>query len=298
MSNPSSVVDRGAFARDGWIVVKGLIPRADAAEIAERARSLVERGRGEGISPQQIQTQFDRRGRPRLTKVNPLTGSDPLCSALASRPAIVDVVEELLGPGALLLRDVLIVKPPHSDGVFSYHQDSAYWDIEPRALVSCWLAATDVSADASCLRVIRGSHDRLRRHGLMLGDRPLPQPAVDVLRTLASYAGTADNPRGGGSAAARAMKRLVLARATRLLPQLSALQDYRALPSEIDLEREVELPVAAGDAIFFHSLLLHASGPNRTSAARYSPILSYMPRNARFVGKGSAAFRPARQPQA
>jgi ectoine hydroxylase-related dioxygenase (phytanoyl-CoA dioxygenase family) len=298
MSSVSTVVDRSAFARDGWIVVRGVLSRGDAARLADHARSLVERGGNDEVSRRQIQTQYDRRGRARLVKVNQLTTTDPTFSALASRPAVVDVVEDLIGPGARIFRDVLIVKPAESDGVFSYHQDSAYWDVEPRALVSCWLAATDVPEEASCLRVIPRSHDRLRRHGLMVGERPLPQPAVDLLRKLVSYAGTGDNPGGaGGNATLWAMKRLVLARATRLFPGMSALQDYRALPDEVDRTREVALPVRAGDAIFFHSLLLHASGPNRTSAARYAPIISYMSRDARFVGKGSATFPRARRAQ-
>jgi ectoine hydroxylase-related dioxygenase (phytanoyl-CoA dioxygenase family) len=293
----SQVVDRSAYAHDGWIVVPGLLSRAEAGALAERAASLVEHNGSVHVSPDQIQTEYNRRGRAQLLKINQVTLTDPVFSALASRPAIVDVVEELLGPGARIFRDVLIVKPAQSSGIFSYHQDSAYWDVDPPSLVSCWLALTDVPEEASCLRVIRRSHDRPRRHGILVGGRPLPHAAVAALRKIVSYAGTGDNPgEAGGSLALWSLKRRLF-RASRFLPVMASLRDYRALPSEVDLAREVKVPVRAGDAIFFHSLLLHATGPNQATAARYTPIISYMARDARFVGKGSASFRRARQGQ-
>jgi ectoine hydroxylase-related dioxygenase (phytanoyl-CoA dioxygenase family) len=62
---------------------------------------------------------------------------------------------------------------------------------------------------------------------------------------------------------------------------------------EIDDSQEVDLTARAGDVIFFHSRLLHATGPNTSTHPRYSPIISYMPGDARFVGRGRPRFRTA-----
>ncbi len=128
----------------------------------------------------------------------------------------MDVVETLLGTRARVFRDVLIVKPRLSQACFSYHQDSAFWDVEPPALVSCWLALTDVPEAGSCLRIIPGSHDRARAHGLMLAGLPLPAPVTGLMRRAVSAAGTGDNLPGTRPRHwLWTLKRLLLGEATR-----------------------------------------------------------------------------------
>jgi ectoine hydroxylase-related dioxygenase (phytanoyl-CoA dioxygenase family) len=292
---------RDAYTRDGYVVIPQVLSREECASLVARTDGLM-RGevRDTHVRPGQIQTQFGTGNGVRMVKLSQLTASDPVFGELATRPAIVDVVETLIGPGARIFRDVLIVKPGRTGGPVSYHQDSAYWDVEPRALVSCWVALTDVAADGSCMEVMPGTHDRPRPHGLYLrGRHPVPEPIVTALRKAVSYAGTGDNPgEAGGSTAVWKLKKLVLAQATRYLPILGDLQDYRVRLEEVDPARSIKLPMRAGDAVFFHSLLLHATGPNRSDRTRYAPIISYMSREARFVGRGKADFRPARREQA
>jgi ectoine hydroxylase-related dioxygenase (phytanoyl-CoA dioxygenase family) len=58
------------------------------------------------------------------------------------------------------------MKPP--GGVEKpYHQDSAYFSIEPPELVTCWTALDDVTIDNGCLWVVPGSH----RGGIVDHDR-------------------------------------------------------------------------------------------------------------------------------
>ena len=111
-----------------------------------------------------------------------------------------------------------------------------------------------------------------------------------------SLAGTGDNPEGaGGSLLAWRAKRWVLAETTKYLPMLFDLQDFRIPPAALTSEREVLLPVQAGDVVFFHSLLWHASGPNRSDVTRFAEIISFMGAAARFVGRGHGQFPLARQ---
>jgi len=50
------------------------------------------------------------------------------------------------------------------------------------------------------------------------------------------------------------------------------------------LEREVSLPLRAGDATFHHSLTLHCSGPNTTPTRRRGWSLHYVSAETRYIG--------------
>ena len=292
--SPQALCD--PFDRDGFVVVRRLLPRADVMALRARADALVQDAL-HGTAPPYVQTAFDAAGAVKLVKASGLVEIDQQFHDIATRDALIDVVETLIGAGSRRFRDVLIVKPARTGGVFSYHQDSAYWDVEPKALVSCWIALGDVPADASCLSVVPASHTRYLEHALYLrGRHKVPQPITRALRRLVSLAGTGDNPEGtGGSALVWKAKRWILADTTKYAPALNDLQDFRLPVEALTGAHEVLLPVEAGDVIFFHSLLWHASGPNRTDSTRFAEIVSFMGPDATFVGRGGGRFPLARR---
>ena len=126
-----------------------------------RAEALVQDA-ARAASPY-VQVAFDAAGAVKLVKASGLVEREAQFHDIATRDALVDVVETLIGAGSRRFRDVLIVKPARTGGVFSYHQDSAYWDVEPKALVSCWIGLGDVPAEASCLSVVPATHTKYPR---------------------------------------------------------------------------------------------------------------------------------------
>jgi len=288
---------RDSFEREGYVVVRGLFPREDILALRDYTAALVDPG-SHGTVPRYMQTAVNADGAVKMIKASGLADHDSRFNELATRPALVDVVEALLGPGARRFRDVLVVKPGRTGGALSYHQDSAYWDVEPKALVSTWIALGDVTENGSCLSVVARTHTKDIEHTLYIRGRyKVPQPITRGLRRLVSLAGTGDNPTGaGGSILAWKAKRWVLAETTKYAPVLFDLQDFRVPPSALEGQREVFLPVQAGDVIFFHSLLWHASGPNQSDVTRFAEIISFMGATARFVGRGAGNFPLARKP--
>jgi ectoine hydroxylase-related dioxygenase (phytanoyl-CoA dioxygenase family) len=287
---------RSEYERNGFVIVRGLLPRADILALRTHAETLVASDPPGG--PQSyVQTAYDHQGAVRLIKASGLAERDRFFNDLATHGSLVDVVETLLGPGCRRFRDVLVVKPGRTGGAFSYHQDSAYWDVEPKALISCWIGLGDVPEGASCLRVVPGTHLTEIEHQIyLLGRLRFPLPLTRLLRRLVSVAGTGDNPMGaGGNLFAWRAKRWILSGTTRYLPILFELQDFRLPLTAVDSGREVLLPVNAGDVIFFHSLLWHASGPNQSETARFAEIISFMGPHARFVGRGRGEFPLARR---
>jgi ectoine hydroxylase-related dioxygenase (phytanoyl-CoA dioxygenase family) len=84
---------------------------------------------------------------------------------LATYPAVLDAIEDLLGPDILVHSTTAFAKRPHSPEFVSWHQDGYNWGLEAPRLASAWVALSDSTPANGCLRVVRGSHRRSRlRH--------------------------------------------------------------------------------------------------------------------------------------
>ena len=79
---------------------------------------------------------------------------------LATSPALVDQVEEILGPDILLYNVTYIIKEPGSSKFVSFHQDLTYWGFDGTEQVSAWLALSPATPESGCMRMIPGSHQQ------------------------------------------------------------------------------------------------------------------------------------------
>jgi chlorinating enzyme len=79
---------------------------------------------------------------------------------LIRHPAILDAVEDLLGPDLLVWSSGFFIKDGHDPSYVSWHQDSTYWGLSHPDVVTAWLAFTVSHVPNGCMRVIPGSHLR------------------------------------------------------------------------------------------------------------------------------------------
>ena len=77
---------------------------------------------------------------------------------IVRHPRILDAVEDLIGPDILCWTTHWFVKEAHSPQYVSWHQDSNYWGVETRDLVSVWLAVSSSTVESGCVRLLPGSH--------------------------------------------------------------------------------------------------------------------------------------------
>ena len=83
----------------------------------------------------------------------------PELAEAARNPAILDIVEAILGPDLLTWSVELFIKESHSTKTVSWHQDITYWGMgETDDEVTAWIALSDVSVQAGCMRFLPGSH--------------------------------------------------------------------------------------------------------------------------------------------
>lgn len=75
-------------------------------------------------------------------------------------PAVLDLVEPIIGPDILLFASHFLCKPPGDGQRVPWHEDSSYWQgqWEPMEVVTVWLALDDSDLENGCMQVIPKSH--------------------------------------------------------------------------------------------------------------------------------------------
>src|SRR5438132_2557378 len=77
---------------------------------------------------------------------------------IVHHPAILDAVEDLIGPNIRLFHLSVWPKNAGDPAYVSWHQDATYFGLEPAVQVTAWVALTEASIDAGCMEVIPRSH--------------------------------------------------------------------------------------------------------------------------------------------
>ena len=148
----SAQVDR--YARDGFLSPLPALTREEAA--AARARlEAFERTVGGPLTSAGVDPRYRSRTHVLLAWVH----------ALVRHPAILDAVEDLIGPDILVYTSTWFIKEPRSAAIAAWHQDATYFGLRPHVHVTAWLALTDATAESGCMEFLPGSHaDGQRPH--------------------------------------------------------------------------------------------------------------------------------------
>ena len=79
---------------------------------------------------------------------------------LASSPAVLDVIEQIIGPEIIVQGTLMLNKYPHSDAFAPWHQDGIYSKLPPSQSTSAWIALSESSRANGCMKVIPGTHKK------------------------------------------------------------------------------------------------------------------------------------------
>ena len=77
---------------------------------------------------------------------------------LMREDALLDPVEDLIGPDLLCWNTLFWVKEAGSESFVSWHQDLRYWGLDTHDLITVWLALSPATTESGCMRVLPGSH--------------------------------------------------------------------------------------------------------------------------------------------
>ncbi len=150
---------------DRYQIDGGIAPVAALTlEEAARARACLERFERETGTP-----LMRHPGKPTLWSKPHLLFT--WVDAIVRHPAVLDVVEDIMGPDIRVFHTNIFVKEPRSPEFITWHQDGAYNAISPPEVLTTWVALTDATTEMGCMKMLKGSH----RHGLRVHvDRKSP----------------------------------------------------------------------------------------------------------------------------
>ena len=77
---------------------------------------------------------------------------------LATEPAVLDAVGEILGSDLLIAGTLIFCKYPHDPAFVAWHQDTFYSNLHLTPSLSAWIALLDSTPENGCMRVVPGSH--------------------------------------------------------------------------------------------------------------------------------------------
>ncbi len=153
-----SVEEYITFKRQGFLVVRGLVPQEDIELLRQHTEDLMQ-----GKLPEQRAAKLDDRYRSDSSgvSVQPLAAPPEhlspqekaqyflrihmlhrkleLHERFLLHPRVLDVLEVLIGPDVLALQTMLFLKPPGKPGQ-GWHQDSYYIPTHPDSLCGAWIA--------------------------------------------------------------------------------------------------------------------------------------------------------------
>ena len=170
-------------------------------------------------------------GLPVLRKIEGTRDISEVFRNLAVRPNLLRVLSGLLGPDLLLFRSTLMLKPAFHGSAHAPHQDSAYWPIDPPALVTVSIALNEATAENGCFNVIPQSHKWGMKDWGLIAQAQDREPEYE---------------------------------------------------NDVSEAQQIDVPLKAGSALFFHSLMVHGSGPNRSPQSRNTALYAYFSPHVRY----------------
>ena len=239
---PVTVDEYVRFRHDGFLVVKGLVSRAEVDELNAHTDAIMN---GDvhvpGLPAPDLALPLAERHKAweRLHMAHRVL---EVHERFLLHPRIIDVLEALIGPDVLALQTMLFFKQPGQAGQ-GYHQDAYYIPTQPDTLCGAWLALDPATEENGCLWFTVGS-----QHEPIYPDDQVDHPGdrlLDDIGTIcnASHPDTAKNT----------------------LSKIAA----KYPGAEVKVEAE------PGDVVFFGGHILHRSHANRANYSRRAFVSHY-----------------------
>lgn len=153
------------FARDGYCIVRGLLPAA----AGERMRVVAGRDLAAAAPPVEFEVDTRYPGAPHsldapggrtVRRLLQAYGRDAIFREWATAAPVAGRLRQLLGPQIALSQahhNCVMTKDPAYSSLTNWHRDIRYWSFARPELVSVWFALGEERHDNGCLLLLPGS---------------------------------------------------------------------------------------------------------------------------------------------
>lgn len=157
-ARPAVTVDVGAYRRDGFVVVPGLLGARQLEALRHESVAFCrgERGAIEGMSAPD-EAEADAEVLRRVLCIHFPHKLSPLMLDLLCLPRAVGVLTQLIGPDVKAMQSMLFLKAEGKPGQ-AWHQDEFFIPTRDRSLTAAWVALDDATTENGCLWALPGSH--------------------------------------------------------------------------------------------------------------------------------------------
>jgi ectoine hydroxylase-related dioxygenase (phytanoyl-CoA dioxygenase family) len=148
------------YRRDGFVSPVRIVSEDDAARFRRRMEAAEAAGDLRGIGQTKFYLRF------------------PWVHRMATHPALLDAVADLIGPDIMLYHNTVWFKDGGDGAYVSRHQDNTYFGHEPCEVLTAWLAITPATIESGCMQFMPGTHK--------LGQLNLKEPDIHGANMLSS----------------------------------------------------------------------------------------------------------------
>ena len=154
------------YQRDGYVVVEDALDAETVDRVKRRLRAYTHGDRAVAGFQSQIEPAVER-GEIEVEHTGDavrkfeglgMVETDDVFRSVAHDDTITDTAAELLGPNLKLLRSAAMFKPPAVGSEKAFHQDAAYYPIQPMDHVTVWIALDEATTENGCMNVVPGAH--------------------------------------------------------------------------------------------------------------------------------------------
>lgn len=157
--------ERDRFARDGYVAVHAIYDADGVAQVLDALaavaldhddRTVFELESWAAADPAAWSGDRLLDGTRTLMR---FVQNDARLHEAAHDPRLLAIVSELLGTEPKLFQDMALLKPPGGGREKPWHQDKAYFRVDPQEpVVGVWIALDDATCANGCMHVLPGTH--------------------------------------------------------------------------------------------------------------------------------------------
>ncbi len=187
------------YADNGYVLVKGLLTKEEAAAYRQACHALMERLTH--LRQQEVDATWGS------AKQNGQNGAAPTkllhChdvqfhaaafSRLLVNERLTGAAADIIGPNVQLHHTKMFIKPPEKGSPFPLHQDAPFFPHERHSMIAAILHFDDAPLEKGCVRVVPGSHKQgmLPHNSEGSWHLPTDEFPIDMATPLPAEAGDA-----------------------------------------------------------------------------------------------------------